>query len=83
MGGDGKKTMELDVKIVLKSRGFGELRLIVRQSRPQAGAHGRTLADMKNFGSKRIGWVAATLALLALSLALVTPKVKYQHLLTC
>lgn len=34
---------------------------------------------MKTFGSKRMGWVAATLALLALSLALATPKVKCQH----
>ena len=32
MGGDGKKSMELDVKIVLKSRRFGEFKLIVRQS---------------------------------------------------
>ena len=31
-GGDGKNSMELDVKIVLKNRGFGELQLIVRQS---------------------------------------------------
>lgn len=29
---------------------------------------------MKTFGSKRMGWVSATLALLALSLALATPK---------
>ena len=32
LGGDGKKSMELDGKIVLKSRRFGELKLIVRQS---------------------------------------------------
>ena len=32
LGGDDKKSMELDIKIVLKSRGFGELKLIVPQS---------------------------------------------------
>ena len=32
MGGDGEKAMELDVRIVLKSRGNGELKFMFRQS---------------------------------------------------
>ena len=37
---------------------------------------------MKTFGSKRMGWVAATLALLALSLTLATPTVRVRTTLS-